>query len=254
MSALLIGETVNLNQIKCWFLRRGENRSTLRKTSRSRVENQQTQPTYDAECGNRTRDKLVEGERSHHCANPRSPIMIWKIEQTRQNDVIWAALLRKWNYSLWSKPRCWHWLTFSLVELACGGKHLDRNCTCRRKVGKRTFGCKDVCCWKKLIAVTMLKCLYWKHFKLGYAWFSSTCNHPSLVLRSQGWGFACSGLVYRGGGLGNSKITPCCSREVGHFSVPDSTEPRGEWPNTGPWSEKMAVDLNGKKPEILMLY
>ena len=44
------------NKIKCWFLRRGENQSTQRKTSRSRVENQQTQPTYDAECGNRTRD------------------------------------------------------------------------------------------------------------------------------------------------------------------------------------------------------
>ena len=53
------------------FLRRGENRSTRRKTSRSRVENQQqTQPTYDAGSGNRTRDTLVEGERSHHCANP----------------------------------------------------------------------------------------------------------------------------------------------------------------------------------------
>ena len=34
------------NQIKCWFLRRGENRSSRRKTSRSRVENQQTQSTY----------------------------------------------------------------------------------------------------------------------------------------------------------------------------------------------------------------
>ena len=61
--------SIKLNQIKCWFLR-GENRSTRRKTSRSRVENQQTQPTYDAESGNRTRDTLVEGERSHHCANP----------------------------------------------------------------------------------------------------------------------------------------------------------------------------------------
>ena len=40
------------------------------KTSRSRVENQQTQSTYDAKRGNRTRDTLVEGERSHHCANP----------------------------------------------------------------------------------------------------------------------------------------------------------------------------------------
>ena len=40
------------------------------KTSRSRVGNQETQSTYDAGSGNRTRDALVEGERSHHCANP----------------------------------------------------------------------------------------------------------------------------------------------------------------------------------------
>ena len=61
---------INSNQIKCWFERRGENRSTRRKTSRSRVENQQTsqQPTYDAESGNRTRTTLVGGECSHHCA------------------------------------------------------------------------------------------------------------------------------------------------------------------------------------------
>ena len=39
-------------------------------TSRSRVENQQTQSTYDAGSGNRTRDTLVEGEHDHHCANP----------------------------------------------------------------------------------------------------------------------------------------------------------------------------------------
>ena len=30
-------------------------------------------PTYDAGFGNRTRDTLVEGERSHHCANPAPP-------------------------------------------------------------------------------------------------------------------------------------------------------------------------------------
>ena len=42
---------------KCWFLRSGENRSTRRKTSRSKEENQQQpQPTYDAGSGNRTRD------------------------------------------------------------------------------------------------------------------------------------------------------------------------------------------------------
>ena len=49
---LLIGETksnhhsqIKSNQIRCWLLGRGENQSTRRKTSRSRVENQQTQPT-----------------------------------------------------------------------------------------------------------------------------------------------------------------------------------------------------------------
>ena len=49
---------------KCWFFRKGENRSTRRKTSRSKDENQQqTQPTYDAESGNRTRAALVGGLR-----------------------------------------------------------------------------------------------------------------------------------------------------------------------------------------------
>ena len=52
------------------LLRRGENRSIWRKTSRCRVENEQTQPTYDAESGNRTRATLVGGECSHHCASP----------------------------------------------------------------------------------------------------------------------------------------------------------------------------------------
>ena len=41
---------------KCWFLRRRENRSTRKKTSRSKEENQQqTQPTYEGGSGNRTR-------------------------------------------------------------------------------------------------------------------------------------------------------------------------------------------------------
>lgn len=37
------------------------------------AENQQTQPTEDAEFGNRTQDRLMEGEHSHHCANPSQP-------------------------------------------------------------------------------------------------------------------------------------------------------------------------------------
>ena len=46
------------------------NRSTQRKTSQERVENQQTQSTYDSGSRNRTRATLVEGECSHLCANP----------------------------------------------------------------------------------------------------------------------------------------------------------------------------------------
>ena len=76
---------------KCWFLKRGENRSTRRKTSRSRVENQQqTQPTYDAGSGNRTRDTLVGGERSHRCANPAPPAppsitSVIEVDRQREN-------------------------------------------------------------------------------------------------------------------------------------------------------------------------
>ena len=41
------------------------------KNPRSKDENQQqTQPTYDAGCGNRTRATLVGGECSQHCAIP----------------------------------------------------------------------------------------------------------------------------------------------------------------------------------------
>ena len=56
---------------KCWLLRRGENRSTRRKTPRSKDENQQqTQPTFDSEFGNRTRATLVGGKMHNHCAIP----------------------------------------------------------------------------------------------------------------------------------------------------------------------------------------
>ena len=47
------------------------------KNPRSRDENQQqTQPTYDAESGNRTRATLVGGECSHHCVIPAAPAML----------------------------------------------------------------------------------------------------------------------------------------------------------------------------------
>ena len=49
------------------------------KNPRSRDENQpQTQPTCDAGSGNRTRDTLVGGERSHHCTiSAQSPSKTW---------------------------------------------------------------------------------------------------------------------------------------------------------------------------------
>ena len=43
------------------------------KTSLSRVENQQTQSTYDGESGNRTRATLMGGECSHYCVIPCTP-------------------------------------------------------------------------------------------------------------------------------------------------------------------------------------
>ena len=45
---------------KCWLLRRGENRSIWRKTSRSKDDNQQqTQPTFDAEYPGHTGGRRV---------------------------------------------------------------------------------------------------------------------------------------------------------------------------------------------------
>ena len=47
---------------KCWFLRRGENQSSRRKTSPRKGENQQqVQPTYGVDARIRTRATLVGG-------------------------------------------------------------------------------------------------------------------------------------------------------------------------------------------------
>ena len=63
---------IELGFVNVGFLLRGENRSTRRKTSRSKNKNQQqTQPTFDAESGtDQTWTTLVGGECSHHCAIP----------------------------------------------------------------------------------------------------------------------------------------------------------------------------------------
>ena len=66
----LTTDPVALGFQKCWFLWRGETRSTRRKTSRSKDENQQqTQPTYGTESGNRTRPTLVVGLRGRQILN-----------------------------------------------------------------------------------------------------------------------------------------------------------------------------------------
>ena len=52
----------------------------LEKNPRSRDENQQqTQPTYDAESGNQTRATLVGGECSHHCTIPAPTTFLYAI-------------------------------------------------------------------------------------------------------------------------------------------------------------------------------
>ena len=67
---------IRTNQIKCWFLSKGENQITWGKTFWCRVENQQTQPTYGVKSKNLSRATFVGGECSHHCASsaPSSPI------------------------------------------------------------------------------------------------------------------------------------------------------------------------------------
>ena len=90
---------------KCWFLRRGENQSTQRKTSRSKEENQQqTQPTYDAGSRKWTQDTLVGGERSHHCAIPALLLCSMKLLRLFTNVYSPPGWEARW-------PHGWHtWL------------------------------------------------------------------------------------------------------------------------------------------------
>ena len=74
---ILIEETTNQtesqqNKVNQNMLVFGERRKPEYpgKTSFCRVENQQTQPTYDSRSGNWTQATLMEGECSRHCTNP----------------------------------------------------------------------------------------------------------------------------------------------------------------------------------------
>ena len=90
---------------KCKFLRRGENRSTPRKTSRSREENQQqTQPTYDTVSGSRTRGTLVRGERSHQCAIPAPQMLNWHLANWLSGETTWVTPR---DIYYWSSPYAW---------------------------------------------------------------------------------------------------------------------------------------------------
>ena len=71
------------------------------KNPRSRDENQQqTQPTYDVETGNRTRATLVGGECSHHCVIPCSLMLEEPIKKKNNSNVIdntRSQLVRSYN-------------------------------------------------------------------------------------------------------------------------------------------------------------
>ena len=74
LSGLIPSRIGMCNSWNFWLLRRGEKRSTRRKTPQSEEENQQqTQPTHDVHAGIWTRVTLVGGEHYHHCAIPCFP-------------------------------------------------------------------------------------------------------------------------------------------------------------------------------------
>ena len=104
------------------------------KNPRSKDENQQqTQPTYDAESGNRTRTTLVEGECSHHCAIsvPTSPMFnlvprVSHLPATVGTRLALCFVLRAVSSLLCCKTFCYMpetvfvfafiWLAFSLTK------------------------------------------------------------------------------------------------------------------------------------------
>ena len=107
-------------------LRRGENRKTWGKTSQSRVENQQTQPTYGVEFRNRSWATLVEGECSHHCASP-APLREMNAAISRgirsQKPILQRGPLREeiphWLFlENWDNPLTWRDEHHILVSVA----------------------------------------------------------------------------------------------------------------------------------------
>ena len=80
---------------KCWFLTRGEDWSTQRKTSQSKGENQQqTQPTYGVDVKIQTPATLVGGECSHFWATlaPQWHEVYWTHHRSKMLQVPFATL------------------------------------------------------------------------------------------------------------------------------------------------------------------
>ena len=94
------------------------------KTSRSRVENQQTQPTYDVGSGNRIRDTLVEGERSHHYTNPAPLIFYHALHWTHAKR--FENMNKKKRVTSIRLLHCkiLHWYLFNVFKVQIGAPKL----------------------------------------------------------------------------------------------------------------------------------
>ena len=114
---------------KCWVLRRGEIRCTRGKTSRNKDENQQqTQPTYDAESGIEPGQRWWEASALTTAPsllpNLRMLLQIWNLARgfSRLSEKNSFHLARVPNYKLkilayWQVPRRSHSLTCSSERL-----------------------------------------------------------------------------------------------------------------------------------------
>ena len=123
--------TNNANQVKCWFMMRGETGVPGRKIYRCRAENQRTQPTDDADSGNRAREILMVGECSRHWARGYFKILLslcftLYITEVKQGTVpsnVSATLNNKSSrYWLWNKD-----IHIPRFNSASYEKHLLRN-------------------------------------------------------------------------------------------------------------------------------
>ena len=119
-----------------WFLRRGENHSSRRKTSRNKEKNQQqTQPTYGVDAGIWTQTIFVRGECSYYAPSVLAPLapvlvypepyLVYKSSQVFSSEVddrdglgprsIWNDL----TYSRFSNGEWQHKNSFLIFAINC---------------------------------------------------------------------------------------------------------------------------------------